>query len=361
MDPIMEAMEMVDHLAQPAFCVAEGIIVKVNPAAKSRFLEPGASIKDLLQTGQEEYAALECGQLFLNVNVCGKAQGFSVTRKPGFDLFVLEQESDDAELQAMALAARELREPLASVMITADRLFPTIERDNNPATRDQVSRINRGLFQMLRIISNMSDAERYCTDNTSHQEVRDICGLLDEIFTRAITLVAQAGIQLTYTGISEPIYTLVDGEKLERAIFNILSNAIKFTPRDGSIQATLTRQGNKLYLSVQDSGSGIREDVRGTVFSRYTRQPSIEDGRFGIGLGMVLIRSAAALHGGTVLIDSPAEAGTRVTMSLAIRSGSGGLLRSPVFRVDYAGERDHGLLELSDTLPAAAYQSDNIN
>ena len=75
---------------------------------------------------------------------------------------------------------------------------------------------------------------------------------------------------------------------------------------------------------------------------------------------MVLIRSTAAVHGGTVLVDHPDGVGTRITISFAIRQGKA-TLRSPRMRIDYAGERDHALVELSDVLPAHLYRSDLIN
>ena len=87
---------------------------------------------------------------------------------------------------------------------------------------------------------------------------------------------------------------------------------------------------------------------------------AVEDSRYGLGLGMVLIRSTAAVHGGTVLVDHPEGSGTRITVSFAIHQGEA-TLRSPRMRIDYAGERDHGLIELSDVLPAHLYRSELIN
>ena len=188
-------------------------------------------------------------------------------------------------------------------------------------------------------------------------EIRNICALLEEIFTKAASLVERAGLHLEYTGIPDMIYTQVNPELLERAVFNIISNAVKFTPAGGTIQAKLTRRERKLYLHVQDNGTGIPEELRSTIFSRYTREPGVEDGRYGIGLGLVIIRSAAAQHGGTVLLDHPQTCGTRITLSLPIRPGTGTSVRSPIMRVDYAGEQDHGLLELSDVLPAELYRN----
>ena len=356
MDKTNNSLDLLDMIPYPAFCVREGVITKVNPAASGYFIETGTRVQDLLLTGEEEYASFSDGRLYLNLKISGQSMGFSVSRIDGADYFRMEQGADSGELQAMALAARELRDPLASVMITADRLFPVSGLADDPATREQVARINRGLFQMLRVISNMSDANRYSTDTAARQEVRNVCAVLDEVFARAEGLVQDAGITLEYTGYPEAVYTLLDAEKLERAVFNIISNAMKFTPKGGLIRASLTRNGNRLYLRIQDNGSGIPEPVRGDIYSRYSREPGIEDGRFGIGLGMVLIRSAATLHGGTVLIDQPESTGTRITMTLQIRPGSGTQLRSPIFQVDYAGVRDHGLLELSDELPARLYE-----
>ena len=354
MDYITDAMEMVDHMAHPAFCVREGTVVKVNPAAAARMIEPGTGIFDLLKTGQEEYSEFSDGCLYLTLSLCQTPWGASVTRKKDFDLFELEQDEHRSELQAMALAARELREPLASIMITADRLFPMADLEN-PEMREYASRINRSLFQMLRIISNMSDANRFATDIDGRQEIRDVCGIIGEIISKARTLAEHTGIQLKTQLCSGPIYSLVDAEKLERAVYNIISNALKFTPEGGTVQISLTRRDSKLYFSVLDNGTGIAENLRSGIFSRYSREPGLEDGRFGIGLGLVLIRAAAALHGGTVLVDHPQNTGTRITMTMTLRPGSGNSLRSPLMKVDYAGEWDHGLLELSDTLPASLY------
>lgn len=351
-----DAMALLDMIPRPTFCVRGGLIVKVNQAAERLFLQTGTEIQKLLLTGAEEYASFSDGRLYLTLNVSGQTLGFSVNRISGADYFRMEQDGDNAELHAMALAARELRDPLASVMVTAERLFPVSGLSDDPGTRELVARINRGLFQMLRVISNMSDANRYSTDTPARQEVHNICAFLDEVFSRASELVQHSGITLEYTGHPEAVYTLLDSEKLERAVYNIISNAMKFTPKGSIIRAALTRRKNKLYLSIQDNGTGIPEPVRADIYSRYCREPGIEDGRFGIGLGMVLIRAAATLHGGTVLIDHPENAGTRITMSLQIRPGTGTQLRSPAFRVDYAGERDHGLLELSDALPSELYK-----
>ena len=354
MEQLCDTIQMLDLMVQPGLCVKNGKIIKLNQAAQRLLLCAEGDIDSLLLSGKEEYAAFKSGCLYLTLSIGGQRFGASVTRMGEIDVFLLDQEAEQAQLQAMALAARELREPLANVMITAERLFPMADLDSTPLMQEQAARLNRGLMQMLRIISNMSDANR-CSTADSQQELRDVSAYMREIFRKAEDLAAYADITVRYAGPDTPIFSLIDSQLLERAVLNILSNALKFTPKGGAIDAKLAQRDNKLILTVQDSGQGIAQELRSNVFHRYLRQPALEDSRFGIGLGMVLIRSAAARHGGTILIDHPNEAGTRITLTLAVRQDSASMVRAHMLHVDYAGERDHTLMELSDCLPAAAY------
>ena len=359
MDQMNDALGMLDLLALPGFCVKNHIIVKMNPLAASHQIPMGADVTKLLLTGSEEYAEFRDGCLYLTLELAGQPWGASVTRIGDHHVFLLEAEHERTELQALALAARELREPLSGIMTTADRLFPsTVERD--PALQEQIALLNRGLFRMLRIIGNMSDAGRIPTPSL-HQVTLDIAAFLAEVFEKARELVWYSQIRLTYEGPQEPVFCLVDAEQLERAVLNIISNAVKFTPKGGTIEAKLIRRNKKLYLSIRDNGSGIPENLRGNVYTRYLRQPTLEDGRFGIGLGLAIVRGAASQHGGTVLIDHPEGQGTRVTMTMAIAQNKSTLVRSPILQVDYAGGRDRGLIELSDCLPNGVYDTKKVN
>ena len=358
MDQQNDAMEMLGLLPCPAFCVRKGVVTNVNRGALSLMIESGMSVKSLLETGAEEYDALSDGCLYLNLNISGESVGASVCRMGSYDVFRLESGADDRELQAMALAARALREPLAAIMNTAEQFLPKNQSDKGEAANPHMERLNRSLYQMLRIISNMSDAGNYISRANCPGEVRDITAVIGDVFTKSAELLTKAGVTLNYAGIEHAVYGLVNAQWLERAILNILSNAIKFSGEGSRIDAKLTQKGNKLYLSIQDSGPGIQHNIKPNIFNCYTRTPTLEEGRYGIGLGMVLVRAAAASHGGTVLIDQPEGTGTRVTMSIAIRQAPNPSVRSGRLQVDYSGERDHSLLELSDCLPAFLYENE---
>lgn len=352
---------ILDLMIQPAFTVKDGIIDRVNEAAQQYFLKAGTQIADLLLTGKSEYRELEEGCLYLTLSVSGLPCGASVRRMDGIDIFTIEQEADQSELQAMALAAQELRVPLSSVMTVADQLFPVTDEDDDPAVQTQISQINRGLFQMLRIIGNMSDAYRYSQQTESKMALTNVTSLLEEIFQQSAELLRHGGTELCFANLEQSVFSLADREKLERSVHNIISNAVKFAQKGSRIDARLSRRNNMLYLTVQDSGNGISGEIRSNVHTRFRRQPGLEDSRFGIGLGMVMIRSAASIHGGTVLIDHPEGCGTRLTMSMAIRQDTDSMVRASTLQVDYAGERDHALIELSDILPSILYASKKIN
>lgn len=359
MEPLQMTMGILDLMVQPAFCVSNGIIAGANADARRFQIQPGEPVQPLLATGAEEYREFRTGCLYLTLNIHTQHFGASVTKNGEFDIFVLENSADQAELNAMALAAQELREPLSRVMTVADQLFPVIGDDT--ASQDKIARVNRGLFQILRIVSNMSDSSRYIQGNTGGLEIRDITSIFEELFRKASDLMEKTGIQLRFRNLNEHIYMLVNEEQLERAVYNILSNALKFTPREGTVDVHIRRKEQRIYLTVQDDGPGVEPGIRNSVHTRYQRQPGLENSRFGIGLGMVLIRSAAAAHGGTVLMEHPEDTGARITMTLQIRQKASTNIHSNVLKVDYAGELDHALIELSDVLPAELYRNNPIN
>ncbi len=355
MEEQKEIYDMLELMIRPGFCVKENKLVKLNRAAEGLFLSPGMDVRTMLLTGAEDYAAFENGCLYLQLTLAGREYGASVIRTDGMDVFVLNQDAGSGELQAMALAARELREPLNSLFAITDNLLPHALPGSNAKTHDLLARMSRGLYQIQRIVGNMSDAGQ--GPASSRQETRNISSVFDEIFEKAAVLVERTGSRLCYEGLRENVHGLIDSQQMERAVLNVLSNSVKFMPGGGRIDAKLTRHGDILQLSILDSGSGIAENIRSSVFTRYLRQPVIEDSRYGIGLGMVLIRAAATQHGGAVLIDQPGSTGTRVTMTMKICQSQTAQVRTVL--TDLTGGRDLGLIELSDSLPASAFEKED--
>jgi hypothetical protein len=355
MEEQKEMSGMLEMVMQPAFYVKNGIITTVNQAARLLLIEADTPVAPLLAHDTEEYQDFTGGCLYLTLELSGCPYHTCVTHFDDFDLFVIDHGADQAELQAMALTALGLREPLSDIMVVTDQLFPAGETPEDPLTQTRLSQMYRRLNQLHRMVCNMTDAIQYTSSTPPRMACQDICAVISEIFDHAQVLVSGCGMRLTYTGPREAIVCNIAADRLERAIYNILSNSMKHSQPGDVIEAKLTHRGSKLYLSIQDAGTGIPSQMLGNVYNRFRRLPGMEQAPSGLGLGMVLVRGTAAAHGGTVLIDQPTGCGTRVTMSIAIQKSSNDFMRSPVLRVDYAGERDHGLLELSDVLPPEFY------
>lgn len=355
MEQSSDTINMLELIDRAAFCVKDGAVTETNDAARKYGIVDGMSIQALLLTGAQEYAQFNGGCLYLTLQLAEMPHEASVTIFNGYHLFRLEQDEVRQDLQVMALAAQELRQPLSNVMAVADGLFPMESDDPDPQLQDQLARINRGLYQMLRIVSNMSDGYRYCTDQNPSMQIHNISSVIRECVTKTAALMEHIGLKLQFSELDEDVYCLANTEKIERAVSNLLSNALKFAPKESTVEVSVNRKKHMLYLTVKNGSDGS-EAQRSDIYNRYHRRPGIEDSRFGIGLGMVLIRSAAAAHGGTVLMEQSAEHGTKITMTIELRQNTDAMVRNIPLRVDYAGERDHLLLEFSESLPAELYK-----
>jgi len=343
---------LLDMMERPAFYVRDGVVVQANHPAKQRLINVGDKIDGILGIDMDAYNAYTGGYLYLTVRTADTPCGCTVTRTEDGDLFTLDLESDYTHMQALALAAQKLATPLSDAMNLADSLQASTR------TAKQAAQIRRALYQLQRIICNMSDLPRYDHRISYTPEAMDLNAVFSEIMEKIGAALDHTKYQLHYTGLMQIVMGYADREMLERAVSNLISNAIKFSPENSTITAKLTRNGNTLSFTVTDEGAGVMSSVPANLFQRYLREPSIEDGRHGIGLGLSLIRAVAANHGGTLLIDQPEGKGTRATMTMSIEQNEQNSFHTPILlpTSDYAGGWDHALLELSEVLDANAYK-----
>lgn len=344
MEQRTEEIELLELLPRPVFCAKEGLITRLNQPARKLYLREGLRVDALMEAGNENYAAFSGGLLYVTLTIHGQSFGASVVRMGDEDLFTLDQQFESEQLRVLALAARELRAPLTDAMLAAEQL-----------SQDDVVRgkLNRSLYQLLRVIGNMSDASG--SSLSFHPERRNVNAVFREIAEKITALSGTSGTEIIYTGLQTECSCVFDRQLMERAVLNMVSNALKFTPAGGTIHLLLRASGKQFCFSVTDTGSGIPEKEQATLFSRYLREPCLEDSRHGIGLGMLLIRNTAALHKGAVLIDHPAGSGARVTITFRSVGDDTALLHNALLAADYAGEQDHALIELSEFLPYDKY------
>ena len=158
-----------------------------------------------------------------------------------------------------------------------------------------------------------------------HREQTDVAQLLTRVREYYEASAADAGVSLTTTCPGEPVIAALDQSLIQRALSNLVSNAVAHTPSGGSILMNATTQmsaktnSSNLQIEVSDTGIGIPAEALPKVFDRFFRVDASRSQMFGgTGLGLPIVQSIAFLHGGNVNISSKPGEGTRVTLSLPV-------------------------------------------
>ena len=267
-------LEMIDR---PAFLVQGGVITYANQMAKNRQIALGTPIATLLAEAADAYESFQGGTLYLTLNIGWVKCGATVLQQNEDHIFLLDRDADICQLQALALAGQQLRTPLSNVMTVADSLFPEL---TEPQQKEQASQMTRALFQLMRLVSNMADAERYSGLESPTFENTELCSFFREIAEKANEALAENKISVRFECREKAIFSGIDRERIQRAVYNLLSNAAKFSAPESAVTLKLTRTKTMACISVEDQGSGIASHVQGSLFHRYMREPAIEDKLF---------------------------------------------------------------------------------
>ena len=128
---------------------------------------------------------------------------------------------------------------------------------------------------------------------------------------------ADGGVSLTTTLTEQPVIAELDRTLLQRAVGNLVSNALAHTPRGGTVQLEAKADPSAVHIEVSDTGAGIPAEALPRVFDRFFRvDSSRSQGSGGTGLGLAIVQSIALLHGGRAEISSQLGQGTRVTLRI---------------------------------------------
>ena len=219
--------------------------------------------------------------------------------------------SDEQRRSFLADITHELRTPLSvirgQVEAIADGMYPADAAHLAPIL-DATQALDR-LVEDLRTLV-LTDAGSLVLN----KEPTDLGALVEDAVESFKPQADSAGIALT----SEPPADLppvdIDPARIRSVIGNLLSNAIRHTPRGGSIKASLSRAGDQVVAAVADTGEGIPPELLPHVFERFVKGAH----SIGSGLGLAIAHDIAAAHGGKLEIESEPGAGTRVRLSLPL-------------------------------------------
>ena len=357
-----ELADLLELFDQPALIVRDGTVLRCNPAARSLTAE-GTPLRDILKDSRELFELWDgTGTLSISLEFQNSARYDACARTcPEGPLFVINSPQEKASaLDATLLisSAASLRRPLHSLLTSAGELFGQIDLDR---FSDTASELNRSIYQLVRLSAQISEGVPLILGQKKARRV-PVSGaaFFDSFADQVRPLIEASGRSFIYHSLREPLTIDLDTALVERALFNLVSNAITYSPRGSSISLALHVQEKQLLVSVSDRGEGVSPQVIATLFERYADRP-IGDSRWGLGLGLPMVREISRLHGGTMILCTGEEnRGTTAVFSLSLEPVPDLSLRSPLLNFDYCGGLNHALVELSDCLDKTSYHPGQV-
>jgi signal transduction histidine kinase len=236
-----------------------------------------------------------------------------------------DQERRDAEVRARASqqmlnsVSHDLRSPLNSLVLALGTIEATCD---HPVARKSMAIARRQAVLMKGLLDDLLDHARI-TQGTLRLCVEpvDVGRLLRELQEDFAAAAASAGVTLAVADGAALSPVPLDHGRMRHVLNNLLSNAFKFTPRDGRITVEARHTGAELVLEVADTGKGIDPEAASHVFEPYW-QGGDTQGRAGIGLGLHIARHIVELHGGRITVAPTPGGGATFAIRLPDPKGT---------------------------------------
>jgi signal transduction histidine kinase/CheY-like chemotaxis protein len=219
-------------------------------------------------------------------------------------LYTAAQAANRLKDDFLATLSHELRTPLSVILgyseILADGNVPKEEAEN------ALQAIRRNAKTQSQLVNDLLDVSMIISGK---MQLKSNLVVLQEPVLRAIesmSLAAKAKeIEIQHELPLEEIFVFGDDTRLQQITWNLISNAVKFTPEHGKITVTVGREDNKVLLQVVDNGAGIDASFLPYVFERFRQEDASSTRKFsGLGLGLGIVKNIVELHGGTVIVTS---------------------------------------------------------
>ena len=216
--------------------------------------------------------------------------------------------------------SHELKTPLATIKLICDSIVSTPDPDAE-MLREFLGDLSNEVDRLTRIVERLLALTKLESSITAAKLVPvDMAAMVHSIVRNLTPKANEKGIVI-YSDFSAEIYEeiMLDHDKIWEAIYNIIDNAIKYSPINGFVKVDLVRDGKLAVVKVEDNGPGIPESEKDRIFERFYR---LDDSRArdtgGTGLGLAIAKEAVALHGGTIEVSSEGEMGSIFSISIPI-------------------------------------------
>jgi two-component system CheB/CheR fusion protein len=224
----------------------------------------------------------------------------------------------------LAVLSHELKHPLNLIHVKAEMLPRIPEARGVPAIQLAADAIQRAVLGQAKIIDDLLDLSRVRTGKLAlNLAMGDVAHMLATIAGAIEADAASRGVALSFEGLNEPVWTKVDSVRFDQIVWNLLSNALKFTPRGGSVCVRLTREDDELRIDVTDTGLGIEASLLPQIFEMFSQgSEARRKTGGGMGIGLALVKQLVEMHAGRVLAHSEGLGhGTRMSVWLPLVDG----------------------------------------
>ena len=222
----------------------------------------------------------------------------------------------------VASVSHELRTPLTSIRGYVDLLM---EEDLPPSSMQMLEVVARNSERLGRLVADLLQTAQIDLGPMRVVRTRgDLAAIVRETVASAAPLADTSGVELE-SEVPETLQMLLDRDRMRQVADNLVSNAIKYTPRGGRVRVALTVDGERAELCVEDTGMGIEARDRDHLFTRFFRtRQSEEQSIQGVGLGLSITKSIVESHGGRIEVDSEVGRGSlfRVRLPLGVTASS---------------------------------------
>lgn len=222
---------------------------------------------------------------------------------------MLERLSDAFEIQRQftANAAHELRTPLALMQVQLDLYHSNSHPDNDADTVQMIKMVTEQNDRLNKMVKTLLDMSELQTVGRDDEIILD--ALVDEVLEDLEPLAEGKNIRLI--GKCKDITMVGSDILIYRLVYNLVENAIKYNHSGGQVTVTADRKEKHVYLSVEDTGTGIPEELKERVFEPFFRVDKSRSRELGgVGLGLALVREIVRVHDGSITVKSNPSGGT---------------------------------------------------
>jgi PAS domain S-box-containing protein len=291
---------------QEAYVLGHAIDITERVAAERTLREGEQALRaaqaDLEAKVRERTLALEEANARLRIEMAEREEAERLRRRA----LVEADEANRLKDEFLSTLSHELRTPLNAIFGWARILR---SRDLDPSTAHAVEVIERNAQAQVRLIEEVLDISRIITGKmTLALEHVDVAAIVRSTIETVRPAMQNKRIHFE-TQIPETVpFVLGDAHRLQQVLWNLLSNALKFTRSEDTIRATLRAIGDSVEFEVTDTGIGIRQTVLPVVFDRFRQADSSTTRHHaGLGLGLAIVKEIVELHGGSVRAESAGE------------------------------------------------------